>query len=280
MKAVRRQHHPMVPRPYRVRSLRRETHDTVTMALDPMEGDLEAHIPGQFNMVYLFGIGEVPLSISGDYRRDRPLLHTVRAVGVVSSALCNAKRGDVIGVRGPFGNGWGVEDGEGGDLVLVAGGVGLAPLRSALRHALRRRRHFGRVVVLVGARSPQEVIFRSDLARLASRHDVVAEVTVDRSDPGWSQHVGVVTQLIPAAPFDPARTLALVCGPEVMMRFTASSLLGRGVPPERIRVSLERNMKCAIGWCGHCQLGPELVCRDGPVRSWEQAAALMAVKER
>jgi NAD(P)H-flavin reductase len=270
----------MVPRPYRVRRRWHESDDTVTMSLESVDGIDVAYRPGQFNMLYSFGVGEVPVSISGHHRPGRPLLHTVRRVGAVSAALSRAKRGDVVGVRGPFGSDWGVEDAEGADLVLVAGGIGLAPLRSALHHALSRRRRFGRVVLLVGARSPEEMVFRRELDRLAARPDVAVEVTVDRAGPGWRQNVGVVTQLIPRAPFEPARALALVCGPEVMMRFAATALLGLGVPPERIRVSLERNMRCAIGWCGHCQLGPEFVCKEGPVRSWAQAAPLLSAKER
>jgi NAD(P)H-flavin reductase len=186
----------------------------------------------------------------------------------------------VIGVRGPFGTGWGLDAAKGADLMLVAGGVGLAPLRSALDFALVERRRFGRLVLLVGARSPEELIFAKELERLRRRKDLQMEVTVDRATPAWGGHVGVVTQLLPEAAFDPARVLALVCGPEVMMRFTATALLGHGVRVDQIRVSLERNMKCAIGWCGHCQLGPEFVCKDGPVRSWAQAAPLLAVKER
>jgi NAD(P)H-flavin reductase len=270
----------MVPRPYRVRRRWHESHDTVTMSLEALDGIDLSHQPGQFNMLYSFGVGEVPISISGHYRRGGPLLHTLRVVGAVSAALGRAKRGDVIGVRGPFGTGWGVDDAEGTDLVLVAGGIGLAPLRSALHHALRRRRRFERVVLLVGARSPEEIVFRRELDRLAAREDIAVEVTVDRAGQGWRGNVGVVTQLIPRASFDPTNALALVCGPEVMMRFCATALLGRGMPPERIRVSLERNMQCAIGWCGHCQLGPEFVCKEGPVRSWAQAAPLLAVKER
>jgi NAD(P)H-flavin reductase len=270
----------MVPRPYRVRRRWYESPDTVTMSLEALDGIDLSYQPGQFNMLYSFGVGEVPVSISSHHRRGRPLHHTIRVVGAVSMALGRAKRGDVIGVRGPFGTGWGVDDAEGADLVLVAGGIGLAPLRSALHRALNRRRRFGRVVLLVGARSPDEIVFRRELDRLAGRQDIDVELTVDRAGPGWRGNVGVVTQLIPRAPFDPANALALVCGPEVMMRFTATALLGRGMPPERIRVSLERNMQCAIGWCGHCQLGPEFVCKEGPVRSWAQAAPLLSVKER
>jgi NAD(P)H-flavin reductase len=270
----------MVPRRYRVRQRWHESPDTVTMSLESLDGIDVSYEPGQFNMLYSFGVGEVPVSMSGHHRRGRPLLHTIRLVGAVSTALGQAKRGEVIGVRGPFGTGWGVEDAEGADLVLVAGGIGLAPLRSALHHALSRRRRFGRVVLLVGARAAGEIVFRRELDRLAGRPDVDVEVTVDRAGPGWRGNVGVVTQLIRRAPFHAANALALVCGPEVMMRFTALDLLGRGMPPERIRISLERNMQCAIGWCGHCQLGPEFVCKEGPVRSWAEAAPLLSVKER
>jgi NAD(P)H-flavin reductase len=272
--------HPMVPRLHRVRGRWRENHDTVTISLEPLEAGAVGHQPGQFNMLYRFGIGEVPISVSSHHRRGRPMLHTIRAVGAVSTALCRAKPGEIVGVRGPFGTGWGIDQAEGADLVLVAGGIGLAPLRSALRYALAKRRHFGRLVLLVGARSPDEMVFRRELDRLAARPDVVAAITVDRAGAGWRHHVGVVTQLVPAAPFDPASAVALVCGPEVMMRFTATALLGRGMPAERIRLSLERNMRCAIGWCGHCQLGSEFVCKNGPVRSWDQAAPILAVKER
>jgi NAD(P)H-flavin reductase len=270
----------MVPRPHRVRRRWRENHETVTISLESLEDEEVSHQPGQFNMLYGFGIGEVPISLSSHHRRGRPLLHTIRAVGAVSTALCRVKQGEIVGVRGPFGTGWGVDDAQGADLVLVAGGIGLAPLRSALRYALAKRRHFGRVVLLVGARSPEEMVFRRELDRLATRPDVVTAITVDRAGPGWRHHVGVVTQLVPTAPFDPASAMALICGPEVMMRFAATALLGRGMPAQQIRLSLERNMQCAIGWCGHCQLGSDFMCKDGPVRSWDQAAPLLAVKER
>jgi NAD(P)H-flavin reductase len=270
----------MVPRPYRVRRRWHESSDTVTVSLEALDGTDLSYEPGQFNMLYSFGVGEVPISISSHYRRGRPLIHTIRVVGAVSAALGRAKRGDVIGVRGPFGTGWGVDDAESADLVLIAGGIGLAPLRAALHHALSRRRRFGRVVLLVGARSPEEIVFRRELDRLVGRPEIAVEVTVDRAGPEWRGNVGVVTQLIPRVDFDPANAMALVCGPEVMMRFSATTLLGLGMPAERIRVSLERNMQCGIGWCGHCQLGPEFVCKEGPVRSWAQAVPLLAVKER
>jgi NAD(P)H-flavin reductase len=272
-------HHPMAPRPHRVQRRWRENHDTVTIALEPVDGDEAPYRPGQFNMLYSFGVGEVPVSISGPYRAGRPVLHTIRAVGAVSRALCRLGPGEVVGVRGPFGTDWGLDAAEGADLLIVAGGIGLAPLRPALRVALTRRARLHRLVLLVGARTPEEIIFRQELERLQGRADLITRLTVDRAGPDWRQAVGVVTQLIPSVRFDPQNALALVCGPEVMMRFTAAALLERGVAADRIRVSLERNMKCAIGWCGHCQLGREFVCKDGPVRSWADAAPLVLVKE-
>jgi NAD(P)H-flavin reductase len=270
----------MVPRPYRVRSRALESHDTVTLALDPVDTDRVAYLPGQFNMLYAFGVGEVPISISGYHGSGQPLLHTVRAAGAASAALCRCRRGDVVGVRGPFGTDWGITDAHGQDLLLVAGGIGLAPLRSALRYALARRKQFGRVTLLAGARSPEDILFRRELTRLGSRSDVTVEITVDRAASDWPGHVGLVTQLIEVASGDPGNSIALVCGPEAMLRFTALELLRRGLAPSQIRVSLERNMKCAIGWCGHCQLGSAFVCRDGPVWSYDRVVDLLAVKER
>lgn len=271
--------HPMVPRPYRVRRRWRESHDVFTLALEALDSGDTPYRPGQFNMLYRFGVGEVPISVSGRHVPGQPMLHTIRAVGAVSSALCEARPGEVVGVRGPFGSDWHVGDARDGDLLLIAGGIGLAPLRSALHYALSERRRFGRIALLVGARSPGEVIYDRELARLRARHDLAVEITVDRADSSWPGHVGLVTQLIATARFDPSNTLALVCGPEVMMRFTAAALIARGIAAERIRVSLERNMKCAIGWCGHCQVGQEFVCMDGPIRSWAQAAPLLSIKE-
>lgn len=269
----------MVPRRHRVRSRRRELADTVTLALDPMDGPAPRPTPGQFVMLSAFGVGEAPVSASGDPTRPGPLVHTIRAVGAVTRALTASRPGDVLGVRGPFGTDWGLDTMRGGDVVIVAGGIGLAPLRPAVHALLARRERYGRVALLVGARSPGTLLYARQLAAWGRRGDLHVEVTVDAASPGWDGHVGVVTELIPAAPFDPARAAALVCGPEVMMRFAAKALADRGVDPDRIRLSLERNMRCALGHCGHCQLGPVLVCRDGPVFGYERVAPLLAVRE-
>lgn len=201
-------------------------------------------------------------------------------MGGVTHALARAQPGDMLTVRGPYGTGWDITDGSGGDLVIVAGGIGLAPVRSALLEVLADRAAYRRVALLYGARSPQERVFRDDLARWQQGEGGIAlAVTVDRADPGWPGRVGLVTDLIPGAPFDPARTLALVCGPEVMMRFVAAALMDAGVPAARIRVSLERNMKCGIGLCGHCQLRDLFICTDGPVLPYDRVAGLMALRE-
>ena len=268
---------PVLPARYRVAGRQEETHDTVTLDLWPVDQPIPAYQPGQFTMLYAPGIGEVPVSISGT-GPDAGLVQTVRAVGAVTRALCAAGPGRLLGVRGPYGTGWDVASAADGDLLIVAGGIGLAPLRGALLSALGHRDRYRRIVVLIGARSPTELVFARELDQWRCS-GAEAEVTVDQPAAWWTGHVGVVTQLLPRAGVDPARTTALVCGPEVMMRLTARQLLPLGVPARRIRVSLERNMRCGVAECGHCQLGPLLLCRDGPVVSYEVAAPLLAIRE-
>jgi NAD(P)H-flavin reductase len=270
---------PLLPRPFRVVAVRRDTHDTVTMEMAAVNGGDLPFAPGQFTMLQAFGVGEVPISISGDPARPGALTHTVRDVGGVTRALCAVTPGDVLGVRGPFGRGWGVADAAGGDVVVVAGGIGLAPLRPAVVAVLADRDTFGRVSLLYGARSPSEVLFARELERWAAGHGVDVEVTVDQAYPTWGGRVGVVTELVPGARFDPQRTLALVCGPEVMMRYVADALTTRGIPPHRVRLSVERNMRCGVGLCGHCQLREHLVCVDGPVFALDRVRRQLAVKE-
>ncbi len=269
----------LLPRPFRVVATRRDTRDTVTVELESLDGDGCPFAAGQFTMLQAFGVGEVPISISGHPGRPDRLVHTIRDVGGVTQALCEVRDGDVLGVRGPYGRGWGVSDAAGGDVVVIAGGIGLAPLRAAVLEVLAARRSFGRVSVLYGARTEDDVLFGGDLADWASEPDVEVAVTVDRAATSWAGHVGLVTDLVRGASFDPARTLALVCGPEVMMRYVGAELTARGVPPDRVRLSLERNMRCGVGLCGHCQLREYLLCVDGPVLSLDAVRPLLGVRE-
>lgn len=268
---------PLLPVPATVRRLLRDTHDTFTLelALRPRP----AFRPGQFAMLYVFGVGEVPISYSGSPLTSQPIRHTTRQVGAVTHAMSRLERGAMLGVRGPFGRPWPLDAARGGDVLLIAGGIGLAPLRSALCELAARRDEFGRVVLLYGARSPVDLLFRRDLARWRTRSRIEVAITVDRATRGWTGAVGVVPALVARAPIDPRRTTALLCGPEVMMRFAADALRRRGVDGGRIFVSLERNMKCAVGLCGRCQLGPEFVCKDGPVFPWDRAHHLLERRE-
>jgi NAD(P)H-flavin reductase len=263
----------------RLVSIRRETADTVTLQLDAAGRGGFRFLPGQFNMLAAFGIGEVPISISGNPRKAARLIHTVRAVGAVTRALTRLRRGGVVGVRGPFGTSWPLHAARGKDVVLVTGGIGLAPLKPAIDYLVDHRRQFGRVGIAIGARSPLDLPFRTEIAQWRRKLDVELEVTVDRGEGDWRGHVGVVTKLLPQLDFEPKKAIAMLCGPEIMMRFAARELERLGMQLADIFVSLERNMRCGIGHCGHCQLGPLLLCRDGPVVSYERAAPLLAVRE-
>lgn len=271
---------PMLPRPFEVRRVRHDTRDTFTLELEPADDGVELRfLPGQFNMLYLFGIGEVPISISGDPGAPHRLVHTTRAVGTVTRAMSHLTVGDVVGVCGPFGRPWPLKEAEGNDLVLVAGGIGLAPLRPAIHEVLARREKYGKVVLLYGTRSPADMLYRRELESWRARFDVEVLVTVDRAMEGWRGSVGVVTPLVRRAPFDPLDAVAFLCGPEIMMRFTIEELQKRGVPSERIYLSMERNMKCGIGLCGHCQYGPTFICKDGPVYRYDQVVDLFIRRE-
>ena len=271
---------PMLPRFLRLRRASKETHDTVTLELDDSEA-APRFAPGQFNMLYLFGAGEAAISISGSPARPETLVHTVRGVGAVTAPLLRAKRGHVLGVRGPYGSAWPIEEAAntGCDLLLLAGGIGLAPLRPVIYEVLRRRRAFGRLIILYGVRTPADLLYRKELNQWRTYPGVTVKLIVDRAAAGWSGRVGVLTDLLGAVEFDPAETIAMACGPEVMMRFAHRELARRGVPEPRVYLSLERNMKCAVGLCGHCQFGPTFICKDGPVFTADQVLPLLQVRE-
>jgi NAD(P)H-flavin reductase len=222
----------------------------------------------------------VAISISGDPpAQDSTLTQTIRAVGAVSTALHDAPPGTPIGVRGPFGTTWDLPSATGRDLVIVAGGVGLAPLRPVVLGALAGRGSYRSVRLIAGARTPAEFLFRGELEDWSSRPDIEVELAIDQPAAGWGGQVGFVTEPLARLPVDPARTTAFLCGPEPMMRFSAQVLLRKGIPADDIRISLERDMKCGIGLCGHCQLGPILVCRDGPIVSYALAGSWLTVRE-
>lgn len=267
---------PMLPQRYRILRRRRELADTFTLELEPEDGsEIPAFATGQFNMLYVYGVGEIPISISGNPTKRKPLVHTTRAVGTVSRAMSELGPGDVIGVRGPFGSHWPLEQAKGKDVVILAGGIGLAPLRSVLYQVIAEREHYGKVVLLYGARTPMDMLYRHDLERWRARLDFEVMVTVDRATTQWYGSVGVVTRLVSRAAFDPHNAVALVCGPEIMMRFSAMELEKRGIAAEHIFVSMERNMKCAIGFCGHCQYGRYFACKDGPVFAYSHVHHLL-----
>jgi NAD(P)H-flavin reductase len=269
---------PMVPLPFAIASKRQETADTWTLELLREGEEQMPFAPGQFTMISAFGAGEVPISISGDPDGAGPLVHTVRDVGLATAAICRAGPGEVLEVRGPFGRPWPVAELEGADVVVIAGGIGLAPLRPAILALLARRERYGRLLLLYGGRSPEQLLYTDELEAWKARGLDVA-VSVDSAGPEWLGHVGVVPRLVARAGFDAERAQALVCGPEVMMRFTVAALGQAGVPAERVYASMERNMQCGIAHCGHCQLGPTLVCRDGPVYRWSELERWLRIRE-
>ena len=270
---------PMLPASYVVADKRQDLTDTWTLELEPAGSDgVGAFRPGQFSMLYAFGAGEVPISVSGGGEAGGRVGQTIRAVGAATRALCELEPGQQAGLRGPFGNTWPLAEAEGGDVVVVCGGIGLAPLRLALNHLVANRDSYRAVSLLYGARTPDEMLYPSELRRWREAGISVA-TAVDSAPGDFEGRVGLVTTLIPGAGFEGPRTTAMVCGPEVMMRFVSTALQERGVPLDSIYVSLERNMKCAIGHCGHCQLAHRFVCKDGPVFPVGRIGTLLGVRE-
>ncbi|MBL8237990.1 MAG: FAD/NAD(P)-binding protein [Bryobacterales bacterium] len=265
----------MRPVPWVVRQVTKETPDTFTLVLDPPKGARGRFTPGQFSMLWVCGVGELPISISGDPTRPESLTYTVRSVGAATQSLVTRQAGQTVGVRGPFGKGWPIEAAKGRDIIVAAGGIGLAPLRPVIYHVLANRSHYGRLTVLYGARNPRDILFRKELAAWAKLPDTQVFSTVDYGGVSWRGHVGVVTTLFKMLRLRPVLTTAMVCGPEIMMRVVARELLARGLSGDQLFLSMERNMKCAIGLCGHCQWGPHFVCKDGPVFPFSQIAPLL-----
>lgn len=232
--------------------------------------------PGQFNMLYLVGAGEVPISIMSDPADREVIGHTIRAAGRVTRGLAELKAGDQVGLRGPFGRGWPLQEIGGRDVVLVIGGLGCAPVVSIIHYIHKRRERFGKLVIIQGVKHTEDLIWREQYDHWATLPNTQVLVAADEGAALWPWHVGRVTELFSLAQFNPERAAAMMCGPEGMMRAAAENLLQRGLPESRLYLSMERNMQCAVGRCGHCQLGGSFVCRDGPVYSWGQVKELLA----
>jgi NAD(P)H-flavin reductase len=271
---------PMTPRLYRIQKIIRETHDTFSLDVSPKDdsGPMVFQ-PGQFNMLYVFGVGEIPISISGPKPGTKGMIHTIREIGTVTRALHQLKKDQTVGLRGPFGSAWPVAESKGQDIVIMAGGIGLAPLRPALYALLDQRDQFGEIALLYGVRKPKDLLFTKEFEAWRGKFGVQVKLTVDTADREWRGNVGVVNTLVKRVSFDPLNTVAMICGPEVMMRFAVLELKSRGVPEDQIFITMERNMKCAVGFCGHCQFGPAFICKDGPVFRYDQVKQFFGVRE-
>jgi NAD(P)H-flavin reductase len=269
---------PFVPQSVEVLAWQAESDDVFTLILAPPSG-YAGFEPGQFNMLYLPGRGEAAISISGDPRDASRITHTVRAVGNVTKALGEIRPPQRIGLRGPYGRGWPLAEAQGRELLLVAGGIGLAPLRPVLYAALAAPERYDRISVLLGARSPGDLLFKDELLGWKFEHGLQLLASVDNATFDWNGDVGVITDLIPRVRMNPEQVVAMICGPEVMIRFCVNGLRARGVADEAIYISMERNMKCALGICGHCQLGPHFLCRNGPVFAYPQVERFLMTRE-
>lgn len=232
--------------------------------------------PGQFNMLYLYGVGEVPISIMSDPEDRDGIGHTIRALGRVTQGLAALGPGDRVGLRGPFGRGWPLQEVSGCDVVLVTGGLGCAPVVSVIHYILKRRERFGKLVIIQGVKHADDLIWREQYDRWAKLPNTQVMVAADEGAAFWPWHVGRVTELFGLARFDPGCAVAMMCGPEGMMRAAVGSLQALGLPESRLFLSMERNMQCAVGRCGHCQFGGAFVCRDGPVFNWGEVQPLLA----
>ncbi len=271
---------PMTTHPVTVRKVIWENDDTFTLTLDMNEAfEKFSFLPGQFNMLYVFGVGEAAISISSDPVKINTIEHTIHRVGTVTAALAHMKKGNVIGVRGPYGAGWNLDAAKGKDVCIATGGIGLAPLRPVIYSLLKNRDDYGRIVILYGGRSPLDLLFRVELEKWEDEENIEVLVTVDRADSSWKGHIGVVTSLLSYIKLDTRNTIAYVCGPEIMMKYTIDELVRRGLSDEQVFLSMERNMKCAVGFCGHCQYGPTFICKDGPVFPLPRIRSLLDRKE-
>jgi len=272
---------PWLPKVVTIGGIQPEVPGIATYQLNFANGHAAAPFsfrPGQFNMVYLPGIGEVPISISSDPTGAGPILHTIREAGSVTSALARKQVGETLGLRGPFGSSWPTDKCKAQDIVIACGGVGLAPLRPAIYEIVHNRKDYGRVFLLYGARTPGDLLFTREYDTWRNA-DIEIFITVDIGDARWRGNIGVVPTLFYRLRLEAKRTHVMTCGPEIMISFVVFEALARRIPRDHIHVSMERNMNCAIGQCGHCQFGPKFVCKDGPVFTYKELAPLMHTTE-
>jgi NAD(P)H-flavin reductase len=273
---------PYLPRPAEIVERRMQAPGVYTFRLrfrDPKLREAYRFLPGQFNMVYAFGAGEVAISVVSDPREPELLDHTIRIVGNVTRILERMKKGETIGLRGPYGSAWPLEEARGKDVIVVTGGLGCAPVVSVINYVVNRRASFGRLKILHGIKTPKDLLYRERFSAWRKIPDTEVHLTSDQPGEGWKYSVGVVTNLFDRVEIDPQNSVVMMCGPEVMMRRAVHALLARGLSPERIYLSLERNMKCAVGFCGHCQLGPAFVCKDGPVFRYDRIRPWLETQE-
>ena len=251
----------------------REAEDINTYRVQLVDEQTRQHFrfkAGQFNMVYLFGVGEVAISIVSDPDEPQLLDHTIRAVGRVTKAIAELQPGDVLGIRGPFGQGWPLEEARGRNVVIVTGGLGCAPVVGAIEYIFRHRRAYGPVRIIHGVKTPKDLLYRERFESWGRFPDTEVLLTSGQSDKTWHYHIGVVTELFERVTIDPGNSIVLMCGPEIMMRLGVPILMRRGIPETAIYLSLERHMECGIGLCGHCQMGPYFLCKDGPVMRYDR----------
>lgn len=271
---------PLLPEQAVIRKTKYQTYDTITFTMSFINGRQEEYRfqPGQYNMISLFGIGEAAISISSGPERRDSFDHTVRVVGNVTRALRRLEEGNIVGIRGPYGQGWPMDNAVGKDVLVVAGGMGLAPIRPAIAQILENPDHFGKIEILYGARTPEDLLFTDEFNSWGSKSSCRLLTTVDMVPEGekWDGHVGVVTMLYKEMQAKPRNTIVFMCGPQIMMRFGIIGLVRGGFSPDQIYVSLERRMKCGVGVCGHCQTGPLHVCKDGPVFQYSSLQQLPA----
>jgi sulfhydrogenase subunit gamma (sulfur reductase) len=252
-----------------IKNIKDQTRDVKTFSLSFADGKKNTYsfAPGQFNMLTQLGFGEAAISISSDPRTKEIIDHTVRKVGNFTEALFRLKKGDAIGLRGPFGKGWPMDEAKGKNILIIAGGIGLAPLRSVVMHVANNRANYGNLEILYGARNPGEMLFTDEFEQWRKIKNTNLLLTVDAVPPGekWNNTVGVVTVLFDKMLSKPKDTLVMSCGPDIMMHFGVQGLLKKEFREDQIYVSLERRMKCGMAQCGACQVGPNYVCKDGPV---------------